>query len=796
MKNIATVLFSMVCLSAFAQRADFNFELVSNVDYTEECNDIWGFVDNNGIEYAILGTTEATAILSLEDPAAPIERAYIPGATSIWRDMKSIGNHVYVTTDQGEDGLLSINMTHAPDSITWSYNRPSVSIDGNVDTMLRSHNLYANEDEGYLYISGANINNGGILIMDAFTNPDTPVIVGVSDARYSHDVYQQGNLLYSSDIGDGFFSVIDITDIENPVTLATQRTTSDFTHNAWASDDGNFLFTTDERPNGRVDAYDISDLDNIERLDDWRPRATLDRGVIPHNTHYLDGYLITSYYSDGIKITDVNRPSNMVEVGSYDTFLGADGGFNGCWGAYPYLPSGLVLASDIQRGLFVLRPTYERASYIEGDITDAVTGSPINAAEITITGVDVPIVELSRPTGAYAAGVAGDADVIVTVTHPEYFPGTATAALVAGEVTLVDVALEPRPKFVFSGTVTDAATGEGIEDASVLFVSSTVPYEARTDADGNYSVAVLTGTARVTAGVWGYNQRLFEEIAVNEDTGFDIELDEEYRDDFVIDLGWRSTGTASTGLWVQAEPNGTFFRGSSSQTGMDLEGDLGNEMYITGNTPGGVGVDDVDNGTAILMTPSMDLAQYEEPVVEYTSWFFNEGGENTPDDALEVTLETADTIVILETITESLGEFRPRSVFMIDTTISGLEDCRIVFTTSDLPATGNLVEAGIDAFYAYDGMTISTREVAAAVKSISLVPNPATYSTTIVIEEMRGANLLRVVSASGQVVQLVKNADQVTVLDLSMIGAGTYFVQHYREGRYVSTEKLVVMGRE
>ena len=34
------------------------------------------------------------------------------------------------------------------------------------------------------------------------------------------------------------------------------------------------------------------------------------------------------------------------------------GNFDGCWGAYPYLPSGLVLATDQQEGLFILHTPY------------------------------------------------------------------------------------------------------------------------------------------------------------------------------------------------------------------------------------------------------------------------------------------------------------------------------------------------------------------------------------------------------------------------------------------------------
>ena len=47
------------------------------------------------------------------------------------------------------------------------------------------------------------------------------------------------------------------------------------------------------------------------------------------------------------------NPSNFAW---YDTFENTEyDGYNGCWGAYPFLPSGNLLASDIQNGLFVLQ---------------------------------------------------------------------------------------------------------------------------------------------------------------------------------------------------------------------------------------------------------------------------------------------------------------------------------------------------------------------------------------------------------------------------------------------------------
>ena len=39
-------------------------------------------------------------------------------------------------------------------------------------------------------------------------------------------------------------------------------------HNAWVSDDGDYLYTTDEISNGFIGEFDISDLTNIQITDE------------------------------------------------------------------------------------------------------------------------------------------------------------------------------------------------------------------------------------------------------------------------------------------------------------------------------------------------------------------------------------------------------------------------------------------------------------------------------------------------------------------------------------------------
>ncbi|MEM8908819.1 MAG: choice-of-anchor B family protein, partial [Bacteroidota bacterium] len=466
MRVIFTMAFLWIALLSTAQQ-DFNLTFVSNLDYPERCNDIWGYVAPDGTEYAILGTVEATAVISLADPENPQEVAYIDGETSTWRDMKSWGEYVYVTTDVGEDGLLVINMSGAPNNITWEFWQPILTVDGQSDQLGACHNIYIDEN-GFAYLSGcSNINSGGVLIIDVHSNPGQPAYVGAAAGIYSHDNFVRGDTLWSSDIFAGYFSVQDVSDKTDVFTQSVQTTSSDFTHNAWLSDDGNFLFTTDERPNAFVDAYDVSDLSDIQFLDSYQPSATAGEGVIPHNTHYKDGFLVTSWYTDGIVIVDAHRPENLIKVGAYDTFIGPHGGFNGSWGAYPWLPSGLILASDVQRGLIVLEPDYVRACYLEGQVTDADTGDPINNVTVQLLADEAP--EQSTDfMGTYKTGHATAGTYSVVFNALGYIPQTVEATLVNGEITILNVQLQSQVPFQLNVNLINEADNSPIVLGNVV----------------------------------------------------------------------------------------------------------------------------------------------------------------------------------------------------------------------------------------------------------------------------------------------------------------------------------------
>jgi choice-of-anchor B domain-containing protein len=154
--------------------AQLNMSLRSQIEYDQDLNDIWGWVDNDGTEYAIVGARNGTSIVSLADPDNAEELFFIPGQASTWRDIKTWGDFAYVTCDQGgtTEGLLVIDLSELPNDISYFNWTPDLPGLGTLETC---HNLYIDEF-GYCYLAGCNLNNGGMLIIDVFSIPGTPSI--------------------------------------------------------------------------------------------------------------------------------------------------------------------------------------------------------------------------------------------------------------------------------------------------------------------------------------------------------------------------------------------------------------------------------------------------------------------------------------------------------------------------------------------------------------------------------------------------------------------------------------------
>lgn len=358
-------------------------------------NDIWGFVDlNNQREYALMGLRNGVSVVDVTDPVNPTEVGSVSGALNVWRDVKvyqffddgrqEYRAYAYVTTEANA-GLQILDLNDLPNTVSL--------VTTFRDDFSSAHNVYlANVDyatgvalEGfqpYLYISGSN-RNGGVFLTYSLENPVAPARVAEGrrtgsendNSAYIHDAtslviddartedcapgHNPCELLI--DFNEKSIDIWDTTDKSNVVKISgTSYDQVGYVHSGWWSEDKQTIFVQDESDerdfglNTTLRALDIRDLKNptIRGVFSGTTRA------IDHNGFTKGNYYYMSNYARGLTVIDVSDPANMREVGFFDTFAVPsqnDARFNGAWGTYPYLPSGTILVSDTEYGLWLLR---------------------------------------------------------------------------------------------------------------------------------------------------------------------------------------------------------------------------------------------------------------------------------------------------------------------------------------------------------------------------------------------------------------------------------------------------------
>jgi choice-of-anchor B domain-containing protein len=432
--------------------AQLNMQFRSQIVYgtANELSNICGYVDSVGNEYALVGCQTGVSIVNVTNPSAPFQVYMVPGTNSYWREIKVWGKYAYVTTEGCCNGLQIVNLSKLPAALTasdYKYWKGSGVIANQINKL---HSLHI--DNGYAYLNGVNGGGlfGGACMIVSLADPWNPIYTGNTqlsfsgNARYVHDCYVRNDTLWGAHIYGGFFSVISVANKSAPVLIGsgTQMTPGAFTHNVWLSDAGQrSLFATDEVSNSYMTSYDVSNTANITELD--RVQLNPGSGSIVHNTHIRNNYAIVSWYKEGVAIVDVSRPDNMIITGYYDTYpQGTGSGFNGCWGVYPFLPSGTIVASDINNGLFVLTPTYIRGCYLEGTIRNRCNQNPI--PNVTVQILSSNIVKQGRLNGIYKTGTAAAGTYDILFSKAGYKDVIITnVSLSNGNLTVLDVQMDP-----------------------------------------------------------------------------------------------------------------------------------------------------------------------------------------------------------------------------------------------------------------------------------------------------------------------------------------------------------------
>lgn len=747
--------------------AQLNVDSLSHIDYQQlhgaNLNDVWGYVDELGNEYAIVGTSKGTSIINVTNPNNPVEVYWLPGSESIWRDPCVYGNYAYVTTE-AEDGLQIIDLTPLPQST----NLNSTLYSGPIGSSWQSAHTCFVDENGFAYIFGANRGNGGTIILDVNTDPMNPIEVGEFDTWYIHDGFVRNDTLYAGHIYDGFYSLIDVTSKANPILLGTQTTPSSFTHNIWPSTNGQFVFTTDEVSGSFITVYDISNPSNMIEVD--RTQHSPGAGVIPHNTHVMGDYLITSYYSDGIVIHDITHPNNIIKVGQYDTYPGQTIGFDGCWGVYPFLPSGTILAADITKGLFILGPIYEKASYLEGLVTDINTNLPLGNVKVQLVGNDQ--IENTTINGFYATGILGTGMYSVTFNKVGYYPKTEIIDLFQGTIVNLQTQLIPIPPYNLNIQVVESGTLIPIPNAQIKLIHPEIEHLGTTNALGQEALTLYYQDGQsyqIMVGKWGFITSCFDSLITENTISLTVELDKGYFDDFEFDFGWLESGDAETGKWERGIPNPT----NNTMIGEDAPYDCGKIGYVTGNDPNlNPTHDDVHNGYTKLTSPPMDLTGLSNPHINFASAFYCFYGPGFVDDTLKIILSNGTDQVVIDQI--GGPQYELMSYLYKSIPISGLipinSTMQVSVYISDFTPNNNVTEAAFDHFSVTDFSTNELPEIES--KSYRIYPNPSSDYFIIdgIIEEVN----FQLFTAEGTLLFDSYLSEKNNQLDISTLPKGLY----------------------
>ena len=363
MKILLTVLLMLtIGTAAFAQTPNNNMHVIDQKnDYPIPAqfnapwnySAIWGYTAPDNREYAILGAGLGTVFYDVTDSLA-VEVAYFPGVNlaspdqgNLWREMKVYDHYAYVVSEADTSGVKIYDLQYLPDSVRFvgKYLAPGHS---------STHSI--SQTGPYLFLNGCNSSFAhGTTVLDLSVDPENPVLRGEWDTRYVHDSRMIDDTLYASCINDGYMSLIDVSD-KDSLKLITEwlNTPNPSTHNSALTVDKDYLMITDEvGPLPRLlKIWDVSDIFNPIQVNTWQPDGITSARV--HNIEIYGDTAVIAHYTAGVYVIDISDPENPTEIAHYDTHpINNNDSYAGCWGVYMF-PSGKIIASDMNLGLFVL----------------------------------------------------------------------------------------------------------------------------------------------------------------------------------------------------------------------------------------------------------------------------------------------------------------------------------------------------------------------------------------------------------------------------------------------------------
>ncbi len=367
-KYLSCICFFCFALNAIAQYPSQNISLyarwfdstvVQEPIFHIKYNSVWGWKNTaQNKEYAILGASSGTYFIEVTNPNNPIQRDFVAGrrASCVWREYKTFSHYAYLVSDDAAPNSFQIvDLNYLPDSVHVVYDS---------DQLFRtSHTIFIDGSKLYCGYNRTSSATYSMAVYDLAANPELPVFLRALDQddpniNLVHDMFVRNDTIYASCGYQGMYVYKFNGAAFVPLGSLTSYPFSGYNHSSAMAPGSHKMVFCDEVPTGLpAKVVDVTNPTSIVFKSSFTSTPT--STATPHNPFMRGENVVIAYYQDGLQIFDVTDPMNVVRSGFFDTSPDncptcPNANYSGCWGAYVDLPSGIILASDMQNGLFIL----------------------------------------------------------------------------------------------------------------------------------------------------------------------------------------------------------------------------------------------------------------------------------------------------------------------------------------------------------------------------------------------------------------------------------------------------------
>ncbi|KAJ6584390.1 hypothetical protein B0H19DRAFT_1104904 [Mycena capillaripes] len=378
----------------------YSFTPHSNLGSTDLIgNDVWGWAyTTEGVsrEFGLIGQMDGTAFVEVlpSGQIAYLGRLPTQSNSSLWRDIKVIGNYAYIGSEAIGHGIQVFDLLKLLDTSLASTPK-EFNIHRDLTALYdglpigTSHNVVAHRDKNLIVAVGSkprtDICASGLIFIDV-TDPSTPTSAGCAAADgYVHDAqclvyygphakYNGTDVCYS--FNENSFTIYNISDLSAPEIISTTSYYGMiYSHQGWVVDEKNqtHLLLNDEDDEFQSSGWaydqrtvtyiwDIIDLEHPVLTGHYKSPAV----AIDHNLYIHKGLAYEANYKSGLRIVNVSSVAKdptgagffeaaFFDVHPEDDDINGVAEFGGSWSVYPYFESGYLLVNTLERGLFVVK---------------------------------------------------------------------------------------------------------------------------------------------------------------------------------------------------------------------------------------------------------------------------------------------------------------------------------------------------------------------------------------------------------------------------------------------------------